>query len=122
MFRRRRRWQDHWTIETFTAADVSQEAREEGATGYWGWDIAWTNWEELQATAEIVETLGDPRLARHFNVNADPNFRSRLIHGSRLGIAGDPTQRWWPSERAAREIAEKIAAALWRDLGYDRRM
>lgn len=120
LLRRKPRWQDHWTIETFTAADVSKEAREEGATGYWGWDIAWTNWENLQATSEIAVNLGDPDLAPFFNVNNDPNFRARLLYGSRLGIPGDATQRWWPTEKAAREVAEKMAAALWHDLGYDR--
>lgn len=118
LFRRKRRWQDHWTVETW-ASEPSDAERARGVTQtFWGWDIAWTNWEQLHGTEALMVSFG--LMERGASDYGGP----RLVYGSRAGLPdglGEPgKQDWRTTEQAARTVAETVAQYLWRREGHDR--
>jgi hypothetical protein len=94
------RWQDYWTVETWASEPTDAERARGMTQTTWGWNIAWTNWEQLHRDGP------------------------RLVYGSLAGLPdglGEPgTQDWRTTEAAARAVGETVAAYLWAREGYKR--
>lgn len=137
-FRRKARWRDHWTIETWQWSDIKRQHPEfieaiwpDGITDSelmsrqdpdaWGWDIVWSEKDvhlnkELEKTREILAVLGEDRERWS---KPDPLFTNRQVYGSLLGIPveaggrGPGSMDWRTTEQAARTVAEGMAKMLW---------
>lgn len=118
MFSQERRWQDHWIVETWSSEPTPEERARGVTQTFWGWDIAWRDWENLHAVDALASALGIvPRGASDYS-------GPRLVYGSRAGLPdglGEPgKQDWRTSEEAARLVGEAIAGYLWHREGNDR--